>query len=145
MNHQFLKGLVLKLNVKIGGRNTVLLCAITKEIPIISELPLVIFGADVAHPNLRKCLSPSISAVVASEDWPEMTTYAALLSTQPNRQALTEYLFNTRVNASGGMIREHLISFKEKPGFKPSRINLYRDGVTQGQFSQVLVHELDAI
>lgn len=88
---------ILKLNVKIGGRNTVRLSAITKEIPIISELPTIIFGADVAHPNLRKCSSPSISAVVASQDWPEITAFAALLSTQPNRHALNEDLFNTMV------------------------------------------------
>lgn len=145
VSHQFLEGLVLKINVKVGGRNTVLVDAIARQIPIISELPTIIFGADVAHPNHGKDSSPSVSAVVASQDWPEITTYAALVSTQPNRQVLVEDLFYTRGNVSGGTIREHLISFKEKTGFKPSRIIFYWDGVNKGQFSQVLIHELDAI
>ncbi|KAK1386333.1 Piwi domain-containing protein [Heracleum sosnowskyi] len=144
VNHQFLEGLVLKLNVKMGGRNAVLVDAIAKRIPVISELPTIIFGADISHPNPGKWSSPTFSAVVASQDWPEITTYAALVSKQPNRRAIIEDLFNTRDNVSGG-IREHLISFKEKTGFKPSRIIFYRDGVNQGHSSQVLIHEVDAI
>ncbi|KAL5224356.1 hypothetical protein ABZP36_010995 [Zizania latifolia] len=43
------------------------------------------------------------------------------------------------------MIRELLISFERATGQKPQRIIFYRDGVSEGQFYQVLFYELDAI
>ncbi|KAJ6793277.1 protein argonaute PNH1 [Iris pallida] len=46
---------------------------------------------------------------------------------------------------TGGMIRELLISFRKATGQKPMRIIFYRDGVSDGQFYQVLLYELDAI
>jgi hypothetical protein len=45
----------------------------------------------------------------------------------------------------GGMIRELLISFRKATGQKPLRIIFYRDGVSDCQFYQVLLYELDAI
>jgi hypothetical protein len=41
--------------------------------------------------------------------------------------------------------RELLISFRRATGQKPLRIIFYRDGVSEGQFYQVLLYELDAI
>ncbi|KAL0417652.1 UNVERIFIED_CONTAM: protein argonaute MEL1 [Sesamum radiatum] len=38
-----------------------------------------------------------------------------------------------------------LIAFYKSTGQKPHRIIFYRDGVSEGQFSQVLLHEMDAI
>ncbi|RLN32970.1 hypothetical protein C2845_PM03G22800 [Panicum miliaceum] len=43
------------------------------------------------------------------------------------------------------MIRELLSSFFKRTGRKPERIIFYRDGVSEGQFSHVLLHEMDAI
>lgn len=43
------------------------------------------------------------------------------------------------------MIRDLLISFRKATGQKPLRIIFYRDGVSEGQFYQVLLYELDAI
>jgi eukaryotic translation initiation factor 2C len=43
------------------------------------------------------------------------------------------------------MIKELLISFRRATGQKPERIIFYRDGVSEGQFYQVLLYELDAI
>ncbi|KAK3146464.1 hypothetical protein QOZ80_3BG0266620 [Eleusine coracana subsp. coracana] len=44
------------------------------------------------------------------------------------------------------MIRELLVSFYKANGSrKPGRIIFYRDGVSEGQFSQVLLYEMDAI
>ncbi|XP_062105719.1 uncharacterized protein LOC133817268 [Humulus lupulus] len=43
------------------------------------------------------------------------------------------------------MIREHLIAFRRSTGAKPHRIIFYRDGVIDGQFNQVMFHEVDAI
>ncbi|XP_062085647.1 protein argonaute 11-like [Humulus lupulus] len=35
----------------VGGRNTVLSDAIHRKIPFVSDLPTIIFGADVTHPQ----------------------------------------------------------------------------------------------
>ncbi|KAL0388535.1 UNVERIFIED_CONTAM: protein argonaute 10 [Sesamum radiatum] len=129
INKQYLANVSLKINVKMGGRNTVLLDAISCRIPLVSDIPTIIFGADVTHPENGEESSPSIAAVVASQDWPEVTKYAGLVCAQAHRQELIQDLYKTwhdpvRGTVSGGMIR---------------------DGVSEGQFYQVLLFELDAI
>ncbi|PKU67875.1 protein argonaute 1A-like [Dendrobium catenatum] len=150
MSAQYLANVALKINVKVGGRNTVLVDAISRRLPLVSERPTIIFGADVTHPQPGEDSSPSIAAVVASQDWPEITKYAGLVSAQAHRQELIEDLYKLesdpqRGNVSGGMIRDLLISFKKATGRKPERIIFYRDGVSEGQFNQVLLRELDSI
>ncbi|GMH16098.1 hypothetical protein Nepgr_017939 [Nepenthes gracilis] len=147
---QYLANVALKINVKVGGRNTVLVDALSRRIPLVSDRPTIIFGADVTHPHPGEDSSPSIAAVVASQDWPEVTKYAGLVCAQAHRQELIQDLFKTwqdpaRGTISGGMIKELLISFRRSTGHKPQRIIFYRDGVSEGQFYQVLLYELDAI
>lgn len=150
ISKQYLANVSLKINVKMGGRNTVLLDAISCRIPLVSDIPTIIFGADVTHPENGEDTSPSIAAVVASQDWPEVTKYAGLVCAQAHRQELIQDLYKTwhdpvRGTVSGGMIRDLLISFRKATGQKPLRIIFYRDGVSEGQFYQVLLYELDAI
>ncbi|RDX73828.1 Protein argonaute 10, partial [Mucuna pruriens] len=147
---QYLANVSLKINVKMGGRNTVLLDAVSCRIPLVSDIPTIIFGADVTHPENGEDTSPSIAAVVASQDWPEVTKYAGLVCAQAHRQELIQDLYKTwhdpvRGTVSGGMIRDLLVSFRKATGQKPLRIIFYRDGVSEGQFYQVLLYELDAI
>nr|GEV34891.1 PAZ domain-containing protein [Tanacetum cinerariifolium] len=40
-------------------------------------------------------------------------------------------------------VKELLISFKKSTGHKPHRIIFYRDGVSEGQFNEVLLNEMD--
>ncbi|KAG6769728.1 hypothetical protein POTOM_025389 [Populus tomentosa] len=134
---QYLENVALKINVKAGGRNTVLEDALNRRIPLLSDTPTIIFGADVTHPQPGEDSSPSIAAVVASMDWPEVTTYRGLVSAQKHRQEI--------IQDSAGMIRELMIAFRRTTNQKPSRIIFYRDGVSEGQFSQVLLYEMDAI
>ncbi|AQK79596.1 argonaute1a [Zea mays] len=108
--HQYLANVALKINVKVGGRNTVLVDALARRIPLVSDVATIIFGADVTHPHPGEDSSPSIAAVVASQDWPEVTKYAGLVSAQTHRQELIQDLFNVRQDpqrgaVSGGMIR----------------------------------------
>lgn len=150
MSKQYLANVALKINVKVGGRNTVLVDAISRRIPLVSDRPTIIFGADVTHPHPGEDSSPSIAAVVASQDWPEITKYAGLVCAQAHRQELIQDLYKTwqdpqRGTIHGGMIKELLISFKRATGQKPQRIIFYRDGVSEGQFYQVLLYELEAI
>ncbi|TYG72081.1 hypothetical protein ES288_D05G451400v1 [Gossypium darwinii] len=121
----YLTNVALKINVKVGGSNTALAAAI----PSVSDRRTIIFGADVTHPSPGEDSSPSIAAVVASQDWPEITKYAALVCTQAHRKEVIQDLYKTwqdpvRGIVSGGMIK---------------------DGVSEGQFSHVLSEELDDI
>ncbi|XP_059627105.1 protein argonaute MEL1-like [Cornus florida] len=150
LSKQYLENVALKINVKVGGRNTVLLNAIQGRIPLVTDRPTIIFGADVTHPQPGEDSSPSIAAVVASMDWPEVTKYRGLVSAQLHRQEIIQDLYKTTQDPTkgivhGGMIRELLIAFRRSTGHKPHRIIFYRDGVSEGQFSQVLLYEMDAI
>ena len=91
MSKQYLANVALKINVKVkslhaipslcntwiisflmvppfqvGGRNTVLVDALTRRIPLVSDRPTIIFGADVTHPHPGEDSSPSIAAVSAT-------------------------------------------------------------------------------
>ncbi|XP_031261888.1 protein argonaute MEL1-like [Pistacia vera] len=149
-NPQYLENVALKINVKSGGRNTVLEDAIQRRIPLLSDIPTIIFGADVTHPQPGEDSSPSIAAVVASMDWPAVTTYRGLVSAQNHREEIIQDLYKIeqdpkKGSVHSGMIRELLFAFKRSTNHKPGRIIFYRDGVSEGQFSQVLLCEIDAI
>ncbi|KAL5732174.1 argonaute 1B [Ranunculus cassubicifolius] len=146
---QYAVNLALKINVKVGGRNTVLVDALSRRIPFVSDRPTIIFGADVTHPAPGEDSSPSIAAVVASQDWPEITTYAGLVSAQPRQELIVDLYKEWQDPVQGtkkeGMIKELLISFYNVSRRKPERIIFYRDGVSEGQFQQVLLYEVEAI
>ncbi|KAK1599224.1 hypothetical protein QYE76_071928 [Lolium multiflorum] len=59
---QYLENLSMKINVKVGGRNTVLENALYKRIPLLTDVPTIVFGADVTHPSPGEDASPSIAA-----------------------------------------------------------------------------------
>ncbi|XP_059429807.1 protein argonaute 5-like [Corylus avellana] len=150
LSKQYLENVSLKINVKVGGRNTVLNDAIHRNIPLVTDRPTIIFGADVTHPQPGEDSSPSIAAVVASMDWPEVTKYRGLVSAQAHREEIIQDLYKSSQDSQrglvhGGMIRELLIAFRRSTNQKPHRIIFYRDGVSEGQFSQVLLYEMDAI
>ena len=48
---------------KVGGRNTVLVDAVSRRIPLVTDRPTIIFGTDVTHPHPGEDSSPSIAAV----------------------------------------------------------------------------------
>ncbi|GJR03665.1 argonaute 1-like protein, partial [Tanacetum coccineum] len=63
MSKQYMANVALKINVKVGGRNTVLVDAISRRIPNVSDVPTIIFEANVAHPHPEEDSSTSIAAV----------------------------------------------------------------------------------
>ncbi|KAJ4832122.1 argonaute 5 [Turnera subulata] len=130
-NKQYLENVALKINVKAGGRNTVLNDAISRRIPLVTDVPTIIFGADVTHPSPGEDSAPSIAAVVASMDWPEVTKYRGLVSAQAHREEIIQDLYRTHVDPQKGLVHQGMIRWE--------------DGVSEGQFHQVLLHEIDAI
>ncbi|KAH9603059.1 hypothetical protein KSS87_014861, partial [Heliosperma pusillum] len=142
---QYLENVALKINVKAGGSNSVLLDAISRKIPRLSDIPTIILGADVTHASPGEDCSASIAAVVASMDWPDVTKYKGLVSAQGHREEIIQDLYKEVDGKPSGMIRELLVSYYKSTGQKPKRIIFYRDGVSEGQFAHVLLHEIDAI
>ncbi|KAK9690039.1 hypothetical protein RND81_09G100200 [Saponaria officinalis] len=133
----YLEHVALKINVKVGGRNVVLLDAANRHIPLVTDDPTIIFGADVTHPQSGEAFSPSIAAVVASMDWPYFAKYHGLVSVQPPRQEIIVDLSKT--------VKKLLLAFKQNNGVLPRRIIFYRDGVSEDEFSSVLLREMCAI
>ncbi|KAL9247583.1 hypothetical protein vseg_021001 [Gypsophila vaccaria] len=133
----YLEHVSLKINVKVGGRNVVLLDAANRHIPLVTDDPTIIFGADVTHPLSGEAFSPSIAAVVASMDWPYFAKYNGLVSAQPPRQEIILDLSKT--------VKKLLLAFKQNNGVLPRRIIFYRDGVSEEEFSSVLLREMCAI
>ncbi|KAL6547787.1 hypothetical protein OROHE_009492 [Orobanche hederae] len=120
---------LLRDKCEVGGRNSVP----QNELPYVSDCPTIIFGADVSHPEPGDHTSPSIAG--------------GLASTQPHREEIIS-IYEDHEGGTiihGGMIREHLLSYQSNGKCKLARIIFYRDGVSDGQFSQVLLHELGAL
>ncbi|KAG2670876.1 hypothetical protein I3760_14G107600, partial [Carya illinoinensis] len=129
-NNQYLENVSLKINVKVGGCNSVLDDAIQRNIPLLTD-----------RPTIGKISIPSIAAVVASMDWPEVTQYRGIFSSQGHNQEIIQDLYKLVQDPQmglvhEGMIRELLIAFRRSTGLKPHRITFYRDGVGESQISQ---------
>ena len=62
---QTLSNLCLKINVKLGGVNSILVPTIR---PKVFNEPVIFLGADVTHPPAGDNKKPSIAAVVGSQD-----------------------------------------------------------------------------
>ena len=128
----------LKINAKLGGTNHVIDDSVK---PVFNE-PTIVFGADVTHPSPTETGIPSIAAVVASMDR-HASKYHARVRAQRHRNGAGAQEI---INDLAVIVRELLIEFyKTNRGLKPSKILFYRDGVSEGQFDQVLVHEVRAV
>lgn len=128
----------LKINAKMGGVNHVIDSSLK---PVFTE-PTIVFGADVTHPSPTENGIPSIAAVVASMDR-HATKYQARVKAQKHVKGAGAQEI---INDLAAIVRELLIEFYKANGkLKPSKIIFYRDGVSEGQFDQVLVHEVRAV
>ena len=127
---------------------------------------VIFLGADVTHPPVGDNRKPSIAAVVGSqdahpsrffrdEDFPLVQKtatnpqrYAATVRVQQHRQEIIQDLsamvsihLSSQLNIFNCFVqvKEHLTMFyKSTGGYKPHRIIMYRDGVSEGQFPHVL-------
>ncbi|KAL1230668.1 Protein argonaute-2 [Trichinella spiralis] len=144
---QTLSNLCLKINVKLGGINNILLPSIR---PKVFNEPVIFMGADITHPPAGDGSKPSIAAVVGSMD-AHPSRYSASVRMQYPRRVPDERTGRMkderleRIEDLALMVKELLIQFYQSTRFKPTRIILYRDGISEGQFYQVLQHELGAM
>ncbi|CAM9273566.1 unnamed protein product [Choristocarpus tenellus] len=130
---QYLANLCLKINAKLGGRNAVP----RDQLPFVQDAPTIVFGADVNHPGAGNVSKPSIAAVVASMDrW--VSRHASCVAVQEHRKEVIQQDLAT-------MVKSLLVTFYKCNNAKPQRIIFFRDGVSEGQFKEVLLYEVRAI
>ncbi|KAG0293797.1 Eukaryotic translation initiation factor 2C [Dissophora globulifera] len=130
---QYCANVCLKMNVKLGGMNSFLP---GPQTPFLTQRPTILFGADVSHPAPTDKNRPSIASLVGSMD-AMAARYSATVRVQTAR---TENIADL-----GGMVVELLKTFYQTCGQKPERILFYRDGVSEGQFAEILRSEVASI
>ncbi|KAF2805607.1 putative RNA interference and gene silencing protein [Mytilinidion resinicola] len=131
---QYFKNVALKFNLKLGGINQLV---DNSRLGIINADKTMVVGIDVTHPSPGSTSNaPSVAGMVASVDrW--LGQWPAVLRIQG--QARDEM-----VTDLGDMLKSRLKLWKEKgkhPAF-PENILIYRDGVSEGQYSKVMNEEL---
>ncbi|XP_078168085.1 protein argonaute 16-like [Carex rostrata] len=146
-NDQYFTNVLLKINAKLGGINSSVSVEYKQSIPIIHENPTLILGLHISHGSPGLSDLPSIAAVVGSRQWPSISKYRASVRTQSPKLEMIDQLYKpTADGKDDGMIREILIDFFQTSGArKPTQIIIFRDGVSESQFSQVLNIELNQI
>ncbi|XP_043230773.1 protein argonaute-2-like [Amphibalanus amphitrite] len=129
-----------KINAKMGGSNNGLH---ESTRPPMLRVPTIVFGADVTHPAPDQKNKPSIAAVVASMDASFHARYGhrVLVQYPEEGQGAQELIADL-----GTAVKELLIEFyKMNNRVKPQQIVFFRDGVSEGQFLQVIQYELEQI
>ncbi|KAF1352670.1 Piwi-domain-containing protein [Lizonia empirigonia] len=130
---QYFANVAMKFNQKLGGVNHTV---DAKKLAPLDE-KTILFGIDVTHPSPGSSKkAPSIAGVVASVDR-IFSQYPASLRKQDSREEMVLQLEE--------MVIERLKLWqKRNKGGLPTKVIVYRDGVSEGQYSIVLEKELEA-
>ncbi|KAL0887396.1 hypothetical protein Bca101_011379 [Brassica carinata] len=147
---QYIINVLLKINAKLGGLNSLLAMERSQAMmPLVTQVPTFIVGMDVSHGSPGQSDIPSIAAVVGSRQWPLISKYRACARTQSRKVEIIDNLFKPVTNEKGklvdeGIFWELLFDFYLSSGKRrPEHIIIFRDGVSDSQFNQVLNIELD--
>lgn len=130
---QYFGNVALKFNIKLGGNNQ----AVEQSyLSFVKEDKTMLVGLDVTHPSPGSLLTaPSVAGMVASID-KHLGQWPATLRIQKSRQEM--------VSDVGSMLKTHLKYWRTvgKHSLLPENIIVYRDGVSEGQYDDVLEKEL---
>ncbi|KAL9996163.1 putative Piwi domain, ribonuclease H-like superfamily [Helianthus debilis subsp. tardiflorus] len=128
----------------MGGLNTLLSVECLQSIPFVSSIPTMIFGKVLSHSGSDV---PSTAAIVSSRKWPLICRYRASARAQSARVETIDGLFEpVSPERDEGMIRELLEDFYQSTSkVKPEHIIIFRDGVSESRFEQVVNIELEQI
>ncbi|KAG0205476.1 Protein argonaute 10 [Mortierella sp. GBA30] len=129
---QYCGMLGLKINSKLGGVNNTLS---KTAIPFLTERPTMILGADVTHPAPGENRQ-SVVAVVASMD-AQAFKYSGRIKVQDSGVEVIDGL--------KFLVHDLLVAFRKQTNRFPDRILFYRDGVSEGQYAQVMATEVAAV
>ncbi|KAH6918741.1 Piwi domain-containing protein [Coprinopsis sp. MPI-PUGE-AT-0042] len=135
VNNQYVNNLLLKINARLGGINSIVESVYTLRGLHLDEKTMI-FGADVGHagPGVRN--KPSVTSVVYSVDR-HGTRYEAVTSIQRPRLETIEGLRKS--------VGDALPRFARMVNGPPDNIIFFRDGVSEGEYSRVATQEIAAI
>ena len=131
---KYMANVALKFNLKLGGVNQKIDDA---KLGLISEGKTMVVGIDVTHPSPGSAATaPSVAGMVASID--------RHLGQWPAELRVQEKARQEEVSSLTSMLKTRLNLWRTKGGNKqlPENILIYRDGVSEGQYSKVLNEEL---
>ncbi|KAF3480882.1 argonaute [Arthroderma uncinatum] len=130
-NVQYHANVAMKFNLKLGGINHVLDDA---KLGIIAAGKTMVVGIDVTHPAPGSSeVAPSVAGMVASVD-KQLGQWPAILRLQHEaKQEMVDDLTE--------MLKSRLRLWHSKNKAYPENIIVYRDGVSEGQYSKVLDEE----
>jgi eukaryotic translation initiation factor 2C len=137
LNPQLIGNVLLKINAKLHGINNQV--KTKTENGIMSE-PTLILGADVTHPSPGSN-GPSIAALVGSMN-KSASKYQCEIQVQTHRQ---EMIGSKNDPYLEEMTTKILKGFFKETAQKPRHIIYYRDGVSEGQFDEIMTTELRQI
>ncbi|KAI9666996.1 MAG: hypothetical protein M1829_005603 [Trizodia sp. TS-e1964] len=132
---QYLANIGLKVNVKLGGINSIIVE------PLFRKSKWMMLGGDVSHPSPGQLRMnpppPSFSALAASWD-KDCTAYSAVSSAQKGgEQIITDF---------PAMAQELLNRFREKnSGQFPESIIYFRDGTSESEFETIMAQEANPL
>ncbi|XP_057984527.1 protein argonaute 16-like [Hevea brasiliensis] len=147
INDQYLTNVLLKINSKLGGINSLLAIEDSMQIPLIKDTPTMILGMGLSLGSAGRSDIPSVAAVVGSLYWPHISRYRASVRVQSPKEEMIDGLYNPLANGKDdGMMRKLLEDFcHTSNGNKPKHIIVFRNGMVESQFSKVLNVEVDQI
>ncbi|EJW02774.1 hypothetical protein EDEG_02830 [Edhazardia aedis USNM 41457] len=125
----FCSNLIIKINVKLRGKNWKLQESILKR-------PTIIFGADVSHPGVGDLTSPSLVAITSSLGQ-DLSQYSTTVKVQERRKEIIDDIES--------IIKEKLKRFYQHCSKKPESIVFFRDGIGESQFMEVFENEIKSI
>ncbi|ERT02738.1 hypothetical protein HMPREF1624_01039 [Sporothrix schenckii ATCC 58251] len=136
---QYCSNVSMKVNAKLGGTT----CRVPAEggspsAPAFFNQPTMIIGLDVSHgsTNMKGELEPSMAAMAVSWD-KDAAKYSAFCQTNGYRQEIVNPVRMT------SMFEKALRKWTETLNCKmPAHVFYFRDGVSEGQFIQVMDFEV---
>ncbi|KAI1122997.1 ribonuclease H-like domain-containing protein [Nemania abortiva] len=134
MSDQYLRNEALKVNLKLGGGNHQVQ---PSDLGLLDENKTMVVGIDVTHPSPGSAdTAPSIAAMVASVNH-KLGQWPGTLQVQNRRR-------QEMVTALTEMLKSRLNLWREKGKHDrfPENILIYRDGVSEGQYDEVLKTEV---
>ena len=123
---------LIKINAKIGGVNHF----IKQGLGWVMEQPTMFMGIDCSLPEQNSMEGTAYHAVVGSVDQ-YAGQYACYVGSNNSKASSRDFLVDGTTSL--------LNCFKSRNGIFPSRIVIYRDGVSESQFESVVKTEIGAI
>lgn len=127
---QYLTNVLLKINAKLGGINSLLTMELAPILHQISQVPTIIIGMDISYGSPGRADVPSIAAhqEVSSRQWPLISRYRASVRTQSPKMEMIDSLYKKVSDTEDeGLFRELLDDFYlSSNNVKPEHIIIFR-------------------